>query len=137
MSLGNELDDLAIEYQITLEVISIDEHLIELEARVGMGKWRGEARAYTTPQHVQTVAEQLEHFLDQMIGEVAFQAGEDNGIGMIALPFYTIDKARHVACHVRLASQTATEHRPEEVSTLALEARTQPAAIARFARGML
>jgi len=131
------MDDPMMEQQIALEVVYADEHLIELEARVGVGKWRGEARAYTTAQNIRAFSEQLEHFLSQITGEVAFQVGEENGIGMIALWFYTTDRARHIACQVRLASQTATEHRPEEVSKLALEASTEPAAVARFMRGLL
>ena len=32
------------------EVVSVDEHLVELEAVVGAVHWRGRARAYTVPQ---------------------------------------------------------------------------------------
>jgi hypothetical protein len=57
-----------------------------------------------------------------------------NGIGLIALRFYQIDHAGHIAIHVQLASGAPTEHRPEQVSQLAVELRAGAWGVARFAR---
>jgi hypothetical protein len=65
---------------------------------------------------------------------VAWQAGADNGIGLIGLRFYTIDRSGHVRCHVRLASEAATEHRPEEIWQFAAEMPTETGLVVAFAR---
>jgi hypothetical protein len=128
------MDDFDMPRQIALAVVYAEEYLIQLEATVAVGRWAGQARAYTTPEELRRFADALAEFGARLAGEAALEAGAENGIGLVALRFYTTDRARHVACHVRLASQTATEHRPEQVSRLAVEARVEPPAVAAFAR---
>ena len=62
-------------------------------------------------------------------------AGVDNGIGLIALRFYRIDRSGHIAGHATLASGgVPTDHRPEQVSRLAVEFRAEAWGVAQFAR---
>lgn len=127
------MNELEMPRQISLAIVYAEEYLIGLEAIVAVGRWGGLARAYTTPTELLRFATALGEFAERLRGEAALEAGAENGIGLVALRFYTIDRAGHVACHARLASQGATE-RPEEVCRLAVEARAEPAAVAVFAR---
>ncbi len=119
---------------LSVEVVYVDEPLIELAATVGAGHWRGRATAYTVPAEVRRFADALLQFADGG-PPVAFEAGADNGIGLIALRFYRIDRSGHIACHGQLASgRVPTEHRPEQVSRLAVEFGAEAWAVDRFAR---
>ena len=128
------MDDLDLDREVSIEVVYVDEHLIELAAVLGAGHWRGRATAYTVPADVARFADALLRFADG--GSPAmFEAGADTGIGLIALRFYRIDRSGHVACHARLASGGApTEHRPEQVSQLAVEFGAEAWAVGQFAR---
>jgi hypothetical protein len=53
---------------------------------------------------------------------------------LIGLRLYTIDRAGHLACHVRLAKATFTEHRPEEVWRFSAEMRTEVGQVEWFAQ---
>jgi hypothetical protein len=128
------MDDLDLVQEVSIEVVYVDEHLIELAAAVGAGHWRGRATAYTVPADVVKFAEALLRFADGG-PPAAFEAGANTGIGLIGLRFYRIDRSGHIACHARLASGgVPTEHRPEQVSQLAMEFGTEAAAVERFAR---
>ncbi|HEV3257012.1 MAG TPA: hypothetical protein VG013_09050 [Gemmataceae bacterium] len=129
------MDDLDLPHEVTLTVISVDEHLIEVEAVVGAGPWRGRARAYTVLQDIGAAAKGFQRFTDGAAAATEFAAGADTGIGLVALRFYRIDRAGHIACHIRLASGgVPTEHRPEEVARLSVEVRTEAWAVGQFAR---
>jgi hypothetical protein len=128
------MDDLDLPREVSIEVVYVDEHLIELAATVGAGHWRGRATAYTVPTDVSRFADALLQFADG--GPTAeFEAGADNGIGLIALRFYRIDRSGHIAGHARLASGgIPTDHRPERISRLAVEFGAEVWAVAQFAR---
>jgi hypothetical protein len=120
---------------VSVEIVYFDEALIELAAIVSTDHWRGRARAYTVPQDIATFAAGLQQFVSGTDAAVEFTAGADNGIGLIALRFYRIDRAGHIACHTRLASRgLQTKHRPEQVSRLAVEFGAEAWAVSQFAR---
>jgi hypothetical protein len=128
------MDDLHLAREVSIEVVYVDEHLIELAATVSAGNWRGRATAYTVPADVSRFADALAQFADGG-ATVAFEAGADNGIGLIALRFYRIDRSGHIAGHAQLASgRVPTDHRPEQVSRLAVEFGAEAWAVAQFAR---
>jgi hypothetical protein len=128
------MDDLDLAREVSIEVVYVDEHLIQLAATVRAGHWRGRATAYTVPTDVNRFADALLQFADGG-PPASFEAGADNGIGQIALRFYRIDRSGHIAGHAQLASgHVPTDHRPEQVSRLAVEFGAEAWAIAQFAR---
>ena len=128
------MDELDLPCEVSIEVVSVDEHLLELSAAVGAGYWRGRAVAYSHPTGVSRFADALLQFADGG-PTAAFEAGGDNGIGLIALRFYRIDRSGHIAGHVRLASgRVPADNRPEQVSRLAVEIGAEPWAVTEFAR---
>ncbi len=129
------MGDLDLPHELLVEVVYVDEHLIELEAVVGAGHWCGRATAYTAPEDIAAFADALERFAAGTARAADFTAGADNGVGLVALRFYRIDRAGHIACHARLASgRVPTEHRPEQVCQLAVEVGAEAGAVGRFAR---
>jgi hypothetical protein len=129
------MNDVELPHEIAVAVVYADEHLIELEAVVGAGHWCGRASAYTVPGDIATFAVALQRFADGAAAEVEFVAGADNGIGLVALRFYRVDRAGRIACHVRLATgNLPKDHRPEEVCRLSIEVRVETWAVLRFAR---
>jgi hypothetical protein len=128
------MDVLDLAREVSIELKYVDEHLIELAATVGAGHWRGRATAYTVPTKVSRFADALLHFADGG-PSAAFEAGKDNGIGLIALRFYRIDLSGHIAGHAHLASGgVPTDHRPEQISRLAVEFGAEAWAVIQFAQ---
>jgi hypothetical protein len=128
------VDDLNLAREMSIEVVYVDEHLIELAATIGAGQWCGRATAYTVPAEVARFADALLLFADGG-PPVAFEAGAETGIGLIGLRFYRTDRAGHIACNARLAlGGVSSEHRPEQVSRLAVEFGAEAWAVERFAR---
>jgi hypothetical protein len=120
---------------VSVEIVYFDEDLVKLATIVSTGRWRGRARAYTVPQDIAKFATDLERFVSGTVGAAEFTAGADNGIGLIALRFYRIDRAGHIVCHVRLASGGLPTHcRPEQVSRFAVEVGAEAWAVHQFAR---
>jgi hypothetical protein len=129
------MDNLDPPYAVTLAIVHTDEHLIEVEAIVSAGYWRGRASAYTVPQDLTEAAAALQRFADGSTSGAEFVAGAATGVGLVAWRFYRFDRAGHIACHFRLASGgVATEHRPEEVAQLSVEVRAEAGAVGQFAR---
>jgi hypothetical protein len=120
--------------KITLRVVYVDEHLVQLECQALLGTWSGVAQAYTTQREVREFGTELEQFSATLQGQATWECGDDNGIGLIGLRLYTIDRACHVACQVRLAKATATVHRPGEIWRLSAEMGTEAGQVARFAQ---
>ena len=58
------MDDFTLAREVSIEVVYVDEDMIELEAVVGAGHWRGRATAYTVPEDVARFAEELQRFAD-------------------------------------------------------------------------
>lgn len=131
------MDDFDSALEMSLEVVYDDEDMVELDAIVNAGWWRGRCCAYTVPSDISRFAEALLQFIDGG-PSAALEAGADNGIGFIGLRFYRIDGSGHIAGHARLASgQVPTVHRSEEVSRLAVEFRVETWAILKFARQLV
>ena len=127
--------DLDLPHEVSVEVVYVDEDLVELEAVVRAGPWRGQAQAYTVPQDIATFVAALKRFAAGEARTADFTVGADSGIGLIALRFYRIDRAGHIVCHARLASgRVPTDHRPEQVAQLAVEVGAEAEAVARFGR---
>ena len=110
--------------------------LIEVEARVAAQGWSGTAWAYISPHLLAEEARDLLKWTERLLGEFALEAGADTGIGWLSLRWYTIDRAGHLACHIRIAT-SETGCRPEGVRRLNLEFRTEPALVERFARQLI
>jgi len=122
-------------HTLALSVVYDDEHLIELEASLKAGDWTGRARAYTVAENIEAFGVGLKRFADAVDAVAEFDAGADNGIGLIALRFYRIDRAGDIACHVRLATGgLPKESRPEEVFRLSIELQSETWAVVQFAR---
>src|SRR5262245_27833272 len=115
-------EKIELPHSVSLSIVYVDEHLIELEAVLKTGDWSGRARAYTVPQNIEAFGIALNRFADAVDAGAEFVAGADSGIGFIALRFYRIDRAGHIACHVRLATgELPNDCRPEEVFRLSIE----------------
>ncbi len=128
------MDDFDLAREVSVEVVYVDDHLIELAVTVNTGYWRGRCTAYTVPADLSRFAHAMLQFAEG--GPPAeFEAGADNGIGLIGLRFYRIDRSGHIACHARLASGgVPTDHRPEQVSRLAVEFGAEAWAVTQFVR---
>jgi hypothetical protein len=122
-------------HHVSIRVSWVDDELIEIEAELVAEGWCGRANTYTTADEIREFAVELAQFNRTLSGEARLEAGGEDGIGLVALRLYTIDAARHVACHVRLAAM-ASGHRPEQVHRLAIELTTEPSFIERFAKGL-
>jgi hypothetical protein len=132
------MDDVDLPHTVTLAIVYTHEDLIEVEAVVRAGHWRGRASAYTAPQNLAVAAAALQRFADGSTPGAEFAAGADSGVGLVAWRFYRIDRAGHIACHFRLASGgLPTEHRPEEVAQLSVEVRAEAWAVGQFARQLV
>lgn len=117
--------------EVSLEVVWVDGDMIELEAVVGAGVWRGRARAYSVAADIGALADSLLRFVEG--GQSAeFVAGSDNGAGLIGFRFYRIDRAGHIAGFVRLAS--GKMGRFEQISRLEVEIGAETWGLIQFAR---
>jgi hypothetical protein len=122
---------------LTIRVVYEDlPDLIEVEARIVFGDWSAVTRAYTGPSSLAKDARGLLAWSQRPVGEFSLEAGADTGIGWAHLRWYPIDRAGHLACHVRLATQ-AIRDRPEVVRRLALEVPVEAFSVERFARQLL
>jgi hypothetical protein len=124
------MDEDALLQELSLEVVWFDEHLVELEAVVCAGNWRGRAKAYTGEESIAAFATALQEFTDGKATSAEYIAGADNGVGLIALRFYRVNRAGHVS----LASGgLGANPRPEEISRLAVEFSAEAWPLTRFA----
>lgn len=127
------MDDADSTQELSIEVVYSDEHLIQLEAIVSTDGWRGRARAYTGAPDIAAFAAALSRFANGEQTSVGTTAGDDSGIGLIALRFYRIDRAGHLAGHIALASDVPDDHRPEQISRLAVEFSAEVWSLTKFA----
>ena len=128
------MDELDLPQELSLAVVYSDVDVLELEAVLGAGHWRGRVRAYTVPQDIAAFADALGRFSDG-VAAAEFEAGADTGIGLIALRFYRVDRSGHIACHARLVSgDLPTDHRPEQVSRLSVEVGVEAWSVVLFAQ---
>jgi hypothetical protein len=92
---------------LTVRVVYDDlPDLIEIEARVLAGDWSGSTRAYTGPSSLVEEARGLLAWTACARDEFTLDAGADTGIGWLQLRWYPVDRAGHLACHVKLATRS-------------------------------
>jgi hypothetical protein len=121
--------------ELSLNVVYNDVHLIQLEGEINSGRWNGYAQAYTTAQQLAEFSATLARFADGSVDVVVFQAGADTGVGLVGLNFYSIDRSRHIACHVKLASgQLPDDHRPEQIWRMEVEVKVETWALIKFSQ---
>src|SRR6516164_9398121 len=129
------MDDFEPPQGLSLAIVYVDDLLVELEAVLKAGDWSGRARAYTGSQDIEAFGHALKRFADAVDASAKFEAGADNGIGLIGMRFYKVDRAGHIACHVRLATGgLPTNCRHEEVFRLSIQLETEAWAVIQFAR---
>ncbi len=119
---------------ISLEHVYEDQDMVELAAVVATSLWRGQAPAYAVPDEIIAFAADLQRFVDGELATAEFSAGTDNGIGLIVLQLYRIDRSGHIACHCRLAAKGDPADR---LSRLEVEVRTGSWAVLQFARQLV
>lgn len=116
-------------------VIQEDLHLIELRVRVVHGEWSAVSTAYTSRSFLTENGEAILRWIEASHEPLNIEAGADTGIGWMVLQFYTIDRAGHARCAVKLATMTRTDGpRPAETSRFSIELPTELGLIERFAR---
>jgi hypothetical protein len=121
--------------QLSVAVVFTDEQLIQVRCHVAYEEWAATSKAYTSSNSLIQLAQSLDRFAQSATGEVAWQAGADNGIGLIALRCYPIDQSRHIRCHLRFSSDSvSSEHRPEEVWQFVAEFPTEAGLLGKFAK---
>ncbi|MBX9582769.1 MAG: hypothetical protein K2X87_20885 [Gemmataceae bacterium] len=129
------MDELDPRRELSLDVVYGDVDILELEAIIHTGLWRGRVRAYTVADGIAAFAAALERFTDGAAPVAEFMAGADTGIGLIGLRFYRVDRSGHIACHVRLLSgDLATDHRPEQMWRMEVEVGAEAWAVVQFTR---
>ena len=110
-------------------------NLIELGIRVAHGDWSAVSTAYVSPSFLAESGEAILRWAKTPYDPLNIEAGADTGIGWMILEFYTIDRAGHARCAIRLATTTRTNGpRPAETSRFAIELPTELGLIERFAR---
>ena len=107
--------------------------LIQIEARVVHGDWRGTVRAYASPDGLREDARHIGSWSRNPNKDCVLEAGEDNGIGWLQLRFYSVDLAGHLCCHVQLSESRPAHCRTQEIWRLSIEMCTEPGLIERFA----
>ena len=97
-------------------------NLIELGIRVAHGEWCAASTAYVSPLFPAESGEAILRWVKTPSVPLNIGAGADTGIGWMALQFYTIDRAGHARCAIKLATKTRTDGpRLAETSRFAIE----------------
>jgi hypothetical protein len=110
-------------------------NLIELRIRVIHGEWSAGSTAYVSPSFLAESGEAILHWAETPNEPLNIEANADTGIGWMVLQFYTIDRAGHARCAVKLATKTRTDGlRPAETSRFSIALPTELGLIERFAR---
>lgn len=118
---------------LTVRIIYEDfPHFSYIEARIVAGDWSGITWVDHDPASLAEEARDLLAWTPRPCEGFGFEIGSESDGGWLSLRFYTVDRAGHLACHVRLATK-AESGRPEGVRRLALEFPTEPALVDRFA----
>jgi hypothetical protein len=117
---------------LEIRIIWIDEDLIELACKVACGQFTGESTCYTNSPQLHDFADALTQFCLEAQGEPTFQSGLGDGSKACDLHAYTIDGARHMAVHVRMATDKLTR-RPQSVARLEVEVLVEAWSLSQFA----
>jgi hypothetical protein len=120
---------------LQLCVVYEDLHLIELRIRVFHGEWSAVSTAYVSRSFLVENGQAILRWIEAPNQLLNVEAGADTGIGWMVLQFYTIDRAGHARCSVKLASMTRTDgQRPAETSRFSIELPTELGLVERFGR---
>ncbi len=117
---------------LLLRVIWVDEDLVELACRLVYEGFAGESTCYTTSPQLHDFAEALGRFSFTAEGQPSFDSGLGDGSKACDFRAYTIDNARHMAVHVRLATDKTTE-RSQSIARLEIELPVEAWSLSRFA----
>lgn len=110
--------------------------LMEITASIRDGSWRGLATAYISPAELIAGAEALQQWIVRPSGKTRIECNPSL-LGWICLSFYTIDKAGHLVCHVRLASGGSANGRESEIRHMSLEMKTEAGLVETFAKELM
>jgi hypothetical protein len=129
--------DIEEQNNLTIEAVYVDGSMVELETSFRSCHWSARATAYTQFADVADFAARLARFSKTLRGEESFVAGrEDSPTGFLGLRFYPIGRTGHFVCHLRLGTNEATEHRPEEIWRCSVELAADAAALDTFINGL-
>ena len=122
---------------LTIEAVYVDGSMVQLETSFATSHWSARATAYTQFDHIAEFATRLTRFAETLSGETSFHAGrEDSPIGFLSLRFYSTGRTGHFACHLKLATNEATEYRSEEIWRVSVELASDAAALGTFVGGL-
>src|ERR1700733_4471929 len=96
-----------------------DAELIEFECLVDTGRFRGHATCYAGRGDLETFSDDLVAFSTTFEGRPTFVAGLADGTKAVKIELYAIDRAKHTAARVTLATDRGT--RSDEIARLQVE----------------
>lgn len=125
------------QHNLTVEAGYVDGSMVELTTSFRSRYWSARATAYTQFADIAEFSGRLARFAKTLGGDESFIAGhEENPIGFLGLRFYSTGRTGHIACHLRLATSEATEHRPEEIWRASVELAAEATALDTFIAGL-
>jgi len=110
--------------------------LIELEAGVKTGRWRGVVTAYVLPISLRTNAIDLVLWSRDPQRDFEIDAGIPNASGMLSLSFVPRDQSGHLECGISMDSSPLGHSDPDRWR-LSLSIRTEPGLVERFAKQLI
>jgi hypothetical protein len=116
---------------LRLRVIWVDAHLVELACNLAYGKFVGESTCYTTSPRLHDFSDALSQFSLTADGQPTFDSGLRDGSKACDLRAYTIDRAGHMAIHVKMATEELTARK--SIARLELEMPVEAWSLSRFA----
>ena len=114
--------DTKLQHYITIENVYVDGCMVELATCFLSGDWGAKATVYTQFENLAKFAAQLDAFSAARCPEVLFSAGrEDSPSGFLNMRFHSLHYSGRCACQLKLATEAATDCRPEEISKMSIE----------------
>ena len=110
--------------------------LIELEASLRTGRWRGVVTAYVLPISLRTNAVDLVAWSRDPQRHFEIDAGIPNASGMLALSFVPRDQSGHLECGISMDTSPLGRRDPDRWR-LSLSIRTEPGLVERFAKQLI
>jgi hypothetical protein len=117
---------------LSIRVIWVDEDMLELAGSLAYGRFSGQSTCYTTSSRLHAFADALGQFSLTAEGEATFESGLSDGSKACDLRAYTIDRAGHMAVHIRMATDQLTA-RPRSIARLELEMLVEAWSLSKFA----
>jgi hypothetical protein len=117
---------------LSIRVVWVDDDLIELACRLAYGRFNGESTCYTASPELRAFSDALAQFCLTATGQPTFESGLSDGSKACHLRAYSIDKAGHMAIHIKIATDKRTA-RPQSVARLELEMLVEAWSLSQFA----